>query len=221
MAFLAILHPERLRFEVLIPFVLGLVLAARLGAVKQKGSIAVWIILALLSPLLMYWAGVEFTLGPCFLVLCAPTGVKEAIHHRLENLTWLMLIPLGIFAGSLNLANMDLWKSPLVVWQVFVGGHLGKWLGVSIGAVVGWYATTRTATREDDIYQSSPLGYLIALPMSSSVNGAVAMIVVTMSGLKGLELQQATLGFFLTICAVFTEVGVIGVLIRCFRKQEK
>ncbi len=162
-----------------------------------------WLILALLNTFVLALAGVHWVLGGCLALIMAPPSVNTAFARVLKPLIPLVLLVFGAVNGAIDLLAPGSW-GPLT-WGCFVGGMLGKQIGVFSGGMLGrWWSRQ---SDNPDAYARMPLGQVYGLAVFASVNGTVAIFFVATALSKGYvtpeQAAQATLGYFMTVPAVY------------------
>jgi len=174
-------------------------------------SVGFWWLLAAANTFVLYMAGVEWILGGCLAFLMAPPSVQHRIEHVLKPVIPLVLLVFGTVNGAIDILAPESWG--LITAGCLFGGMLGKQLGIFGGGMLG-----RAWCRNDHgvKYAKIPTRQIYALAMLGSCNGTVAIFFVAMALSKGkitdVEAAQATLGYFLTVPAVYLQAMVVKTL---------
>lgn len=176
--------------------------------VVEIRSVAFWWGLAALNTFVLYLAGVEWILGGCLAFLMAPPSVQHSVERTLKPIVPLVLLVFGTVNGAIDLLAPASWGA--LTAGCFFGGMLGKQLGIFGGGMLG-----RLWCRKDEgvKYARIPTNQVYAMAMLGSCNGTVAIFFVAMALSKGkitdIEAAQATLGFFLTVPAVYLQAMIV------------
>lgn len=168
----------------------------------QVKSVVYWIIFGIINTAILYFAGVEWLLGGCLVYIFAPPEVKHRLEHVLAPFIPLILMFFGMVNGAIDVLDPKVWG--IITLGSFVGGMGGKQLGIFFGGLAG-RAWARKG--EGDVYANIPTSQIYGLSLFASCNGTVAIFFVAMGAAKGFigseAAAQATLGFFLTVPAVY------------------
>lgn len=179
--------------------------------VVEIRSVMFWWLLAAANTFVLYMAGVEWILGGCLAFLMAPPSVQHKIEHVLKPVVPLVLLVFGAVNGAIDVLAPASWG--LITAGCLFGGMLGKQIGIFCGGMLG-----RFWCRKDDgvKYAKIPTQQIYAMSMFGSCNGTVAIFFVAMALSKGkiseAESAQATLGYFLTVPAVYLQAFVVKYL---------
>lgn len=169
----------------------------------QIKSVSFWLIFSLINSAILFFAGVEWLLGACLVFIFAPAEVKHKLAFYLQPLIPIILLFFGLVNGAINVLDPQVWG--LITLGAFVGGMGGKQLGIFFGGILG--RSWARSGNSDDVYAHTPLSQIYALALFASCNGTVAIFFVAMGAAKGFidpgTAAQATLGFFLTVPAVY------------------
>ncbi|MBT4119473.1 MAG: hypothetical protein HOG89_03115 [Candidatus Peribacter sp.] len=170
-----------------------------------------WIFLAIANTFILKAAGVHWVLGGCFAAILASGVAKEKLIYMLKPIIPLLLVVFGFINGAINVLDPNSWGA--MTFVCFAGGMFGKQIFVGLGALLGrWWS----GKGKKSVYVNVPNSQIYGLALFSSVNGAVAIFFVKMA-LKNeyctdVDAQQAILGFFLTVPAVYIQAWVVGKL---------
>ena len=179
--------------------------------VVEIRSVCFWWLLAAANTYVLYMAGVEWILGGCLAFLMAPPSVQHRIEHVLKPVIPLVLFVFGMVNGAIDVLAPASWG--LMTAGCLFGGMLGKQLGIFGGGTLG-----RHWCRNDQgvKYAAIPTRQIYSMAMLGSCNGTVAIFFVAMALAKGkiteVEAAQATLGYFLTVPAVYLQAMVVKAL---------
>jgi Na+/H+ antiporter NhaA len=180
--------------------------------VVEIQSVFFWWFLAAINTLVLYLAGVEWILGGCLAFVMAPPKVQHKIEYVLKPLIPLVLLVFGTVNGAIDLLNIESWGA--ITAGCFFGGMFGKQIGIVGGGLIGRSWCRRSDKKEK--YANIPTGQIYGLGVLGSCNGTVAIFFVAMALSKGYiseaDAAQATLGYFLTVPAVYLQSLAIKVL---------
>jgi len=178
----------------------------------EAKSPSLWVALAFANTVVLAMAGIEWVLGPCLAFIMAPPSVNHRLGHLLKPFIPLVLLVFGTVNGAIDILNSDMWG--LLTAGCFFGGMLGKQIGVFSGGLIGRKICEKSDP--DDQYAKMPLSQLYGLALFASVNGTVAIYFVTTAFKNGkiddLQAAQATLGYFLTVPAVYVQTLIVKAL---------
>lgn len=167
-----------------------------------------WWGLAVVNTVVLYMAGVEWILGGCLAFVMAPPSVQHRIERVLKPIIPIVLLVFGTVNGAIDLLAPASWG--WITAGCFLGGMFGKQIGVMTGGLIGRAWCRRSG---DEVYGRMPLPQVYALAVLASVNGTVAIFFVAMAFTKGYitpeQAAQATLGYFLTVPAVYMQAIVL------------
>jgi hypothetical protein len=163
-----------------------------------------WLGLAVANTIVLYLAGIEWILGGCLLFIFAPSGVKDDFIKTMTPFIPIVLALFGLVNGSINLADSANWGK--ITAGCFIGGMFGKQIGIFVFGLIG------RAKSKGTLYGRIPLRQIYGLAMLASVNGTVAIVFINTGLSNGMidpaQGQQAILGFFLTVPAVYIQAVI-------------
>jgi len=182
-----------------------------LGGVERRqwlieiSSPAFWIILSVVNSLVLKMAGVEWILGGCLVFIFAPHGVKETLIHMIKPLIPIVLFVFGVVNGAIDILDPNAWT--WLTFGCFFGGMFGKQIGIFFGGLLGRRLSRGTK------FGNVPTPQIYALALWGSCNGTVAIFFVAMAFKAGFidptQAAQATLGYFLTVPAVYAQTFIL------------
>jgi Kef-type K+ transport system membrane component KefB len=180
---------------------------------------AFWIFAAVLATVIIMDVGVEAIIGGCLAMIIASDAAKDRLLPWIQPLVPPVLFVFGLTACAINVLNPEAWG--WVTLATLLGGHLGKIMGIFGFGILGRWLLSRRNTKnsdgepEDKInWAAMPTGQIATLSLWAGVTGTVAIIFVETALKKGMitpeYATQATLGFALSILALYTETFLIA-----------